>query len=222
MKWVKWLLLVIFVVLLISGVLNPVLAHLSDKNWLTGYLLQYGWIGHFSIALAALIFVGIGGPRQAISFIFGYLYGAVVGVAVAIAICSLAALANYMAARMVFAHSLAHHFPVRMHKFNQFASRAPFMKILTLRLLPVGSNLVTNLLSGSVGVPLPAFLCASVLGYFPQTLVFALIGGGIGSANHAMIYLSIGLSLLSFVLTALIYRDHLKHKLSKLNLENNA
>lgn len=222
MKWIKWVLVGLLAVLLFTGVLNPVIAHLSDKNWLTQYLAHHGWLGHALVAIAAMIFVGVGGPRQAISFMFGYIYGAFIGIFVALAVCLVAALGNYVAARMVFSHVLARRFPVRMHKFNQFASRAPFMKILTLRLLPVGSNLVTNLLSGSVSVPLPAFLCASVLGYFPQTLVFALIGGGINAANHSMIYLSIGLSLLSFVLTGLIYRDHLKHKLSKLNLESNA
>lgn len=221
MKWLKWVLVALLVALLLTGGLNPILEHLSDKNWLSQYLQHHGWTGHALVAIAAMLFVGLGGPRQAVAFMFGYIYGVTVGLVIAIGVCLMAALGNYLAARVVFAHVLARRFPLRMHKFNQFASRAPFMKILTLRLLPVGSNLVTNLLSGSVGVPLTAFLGASVLGYFPQTLVFALVGGGINAANQSMIYLSVGLSLLSFVLTGLIYRDHLKHKLSKLNVESN-
>ncbi|MEL0637296.1 VTT domain-containing protein [Marinomonas sp. TI.3.20] len=219
MKWVKLALLCAFAGLLFSGVLNPILGNLSDKNWLSMYLAKNGYLGQSLIALSAFFLVAIGGPKQVVAFLFGYLYGYVLGTFVTLLICLLAALVNYMAARMLLAHTLARYFPVRMNKFNQFASRAPFMKILMLRLLPVGSNLVTNLLSGSVGVPLLAFISASLIGYFPQTLIFTLVGHGINGANHAMIYLSVGLAVLSFILTALIYRDHLKHKLSTLHVE---
>ncbi|REG86570.1 TVP38/TMEM64 family protein [Marinomonas pollencensis] len=222
MKWVKLALGCLFAGLLFSGVLNPILAHLSDKNWLSSYLAGQGYQGYLWVALAAFVLVTAGGPKQVVAFLFGYLYGAWLGTLATLLLCLTAALANYLMARVLLSHTLAHYFPRRMNKFNQFASRAPFMKILMLRLLPVGSNLVTNLLSGSVGVPLWAFISASVLGYLPQTVIFALVGHGINGANHAMIYTSVGLSLLSFVLTALIYRDHLKYKLSTLQVEGKA
>lgn len=222
MKWVKLALLCLFAGLLFSGVLNPILVHLSDKNWLSGYLAEKGYIGHSLIIVASLFLVAIGGPKQIVAFLFGYLYGPYLGTSVTLAICLVAALLNYMTAKMVLAHTLGRYFPIRMNKFNQFASRAPFMKILMLRLLPVGSNLVTNLLSGSVGVPLWAFISASLIGYLPQTVIFALVGYGINGADHVMIYMSIGFAVLSFILTALIYRDHLKHKLSTLNVEGKA
>jgi len=222
MKWVKLALVCVFAGLLFSGVLNPILAHISDKNWLSGYLTDKGYVGYSLIVLASFALVAAGGPKQVVAFVFGYVYGPIVGTLVTLLVCLVAALANYMVARVLLTHTLARFFPLRMNKFNQFASRAPFMKILMLRLLPVGSNLVTNLLSGSVGVPVWAFITASAIGYLPQTLIFALVGHGINGADHAMIYTSIGLSLLSFILTALIYRDHLKHKLSTLQVEGKA
>lgn len=222
MRWVKLAIACLFAVLIFSGILNPILSHISDKNWLTHYVTETGLQGHISVLLAALVFVSIGGPRQVTAFMFGYLYGPYFGILVTLIVCVIAAAINYMVARMVLAKTLSHYFPYRMQKFSAFVSRATFMKVLMIRLLPVGSNLVTNLLSGSVGVPLSAFLVASFIGYFPQTLIFALIGFGINGANHGAIYLSVGLSIVSFILTGLIYRDHLKQKMSALNMESKA
>jgi uncharacterized membrane protein YdjX (TVP38/TMEM64 family) len=50
---------------------------------------------------------------------------------------------------------------------------------LALRLLPVGNNLALNLLAGMSGIPAVAFLVASLLGYVPQTVIFALLGKGV-------------------------------------------
>ncbi len=219
MKWIALAVLCLFVVLMNSEVGDQVLPHLSDRNWLSDYLLVNGYLGHTYIAVAALFFIGVGGPKQVIALLFGYLYGPYLGVLSTLLTCVTAALANYMAARVIFARTLARVFPQRMSKFNQYAGRAPFMKILALRLLPVGNNLVTNLLSGSVGVPLAAFLFASVLGYLPQVFIFCMIGFGVNDVNHAVIYISLGVALCSCILTALIYRDHLKFNLTALNIE---
>lgn len=106
-----------------------------------------------------------------------------------------------------------------MTRFNSFASRKPFYKILLLRLFPIGNNVVTNVLSGSVRVPFFAFISASLLGYLPQIIIFALMGAGIHSSSNTMIYLSVFFGIVSAVLTGFLYRDHIKSRVELLNME---
>ncbi|MDW2078478.1 DedA family protein, partial [Vibrio sp. 1863] len=80
-------------------------------------------------------------------------------------------------------------------------------------------NVVTNVLSGSVRVPFFAFISASLLGYLPQIIIFALMGAGIHSSSNTMIYLSIFFGIVSAVLTGFLYRDHIKSRVELLNME---
>ena len=50
---------------------------------------------------------------------------------------------------------------------------------LLIRLLPVGNNFATSLAAGVSRVPARPFLLGSLLGYMPQTMVFALAGSGV-------------------------------------------
>ena len=67
----------------------------------------------------------------------------------------------------------------RVARLDRFLMANAFRATLTIRLLPVGSNIAMNLLAGVSGVAAAPFLLASVLGYVPQTVVFALLGGGV-------------------------------------------
>ncbi len=58
-------------------------------------------------------------------------------------------------------------------------SRQPFLSILTLRLLPVGSALLLNLLGGVSGIGVLPFAAATVLGGLPQNVVAVLLGAGV-------------------------------------------
>jgi uncharacterized membrane protein YdjX (TVP38/TMEM64 family) len=71
---------------------------------------------------------------------------------------------------------------------------------LTLRLLPVGNNLLLNLLAGVSGLRVWPFLTASLIGYLPQTAIFALTGSG----THVDHGLQIALAAALFALSALL------------------
>lgn len=222
MKWLKVTLIISLLVAIATSLDSPIMTHLTDSPWLVNYLNNQGLKGHLTLLTIGSVFLFLGGPRQAISLLFGFLYGLLPGVSLTIFVCLIAATANYFTASILLHGFLAKRFPRRMEKFKHFAQRRPFMKILMLRLLPVGSNLVTNFFSGCVGVPFWSFLGASALGYLPQTIIFALVGGGINSASPFMIYLSIILGLISLALTSVIYRDHTKAKMEQLKLESSS
>ncbi|MDQ5882399.1 MAG: hypothetical protein QG616_2231, partial [Pseudomonadota bacterium] len=98
-------------------------------------------------------------------------------------------------------------------RFDAFIHDHPFSMTLLIRLLPVGSNVLTNLAAGISSIRPVPFLSASFVGYLPQTLVFALVGSGINVAATLKVGMAIVLFLISGVLGAYLYHRH-RHGLS--------
>lgn len=94
----------------------------------------------------------------------------------------------------------------RLDRLDRFLSARTFTATLTLRLLPLGSNIALNLLAGVSGVAAGPFLLASVLGYIPQTAVFALLGGGVRVSQGVQISLAAALFAISIGLGVLLLR----------------
>ena len=95
---------------------------------------------------------------------------------------------------------MAARFGERVRRIEDFLAANPFSMTLLIRLLPVGNNFATCLAAGVTRVPAPPFLLGSLLGYVPQTLVFALAGSGIETGAG----LRIGLAVLLFVVAGII------------------
>jgi uncharacterized membrane protein YdjX (TVP38/TMEM64 family) len=134
----------------------------------------------------ALLLVGAGGammaaglPRQVLALTGGYGCGAPAGMAVALLGQMLGALLDYGAARFLAA-GLVQRLLARpsARRTYRFLAAHPFTATLTLRLLPVGSNVTLNVLAGASHLRAVPFFAASLLGFLPQTIVFALLGSG--------------------------------------------
>jgi uncharacterized membrane protein YdjX (TVP38/TMEM64 family) len=96
----------------------------------------------------------------------------------------------------------------RLARLDAFLAANPFGATLTLRLLPVGSNIVLNLLAGVSGVAAGPFVLASAIGYVPQTVVFTLLGGGVRVGQGVQLVLGIALFAASALLGLLLMRRH--------------
>ena len=83
-----------------------------------------------------------------------------------------------------------------------------FAKVVALRLQPLGTNLATNLAAGALGVRLGPFVAASCVGYAPQTLVFALAGGGIADGSRLQTIVAAVLFVVSLALGAVLVGRH--------------
>ncbi|EHH1078739.1 VTT domain-containing protein, partial [Vibrio parahaemolyticus] len=140
----------------------------------------------------------------------GFAFGSVLGIVFCLVITLSSALCCYALACFLFKPILTRRFGQSLIRFQQFIGSAPFTKILIIRLFPIGNNLMTNLLSGIVSVPLKAFATASLIGYLPQTVIFVLAGSGIASANEWQIIISIGLGVISMILTGVLYQKYIK------------
>ncbi len=149
-----------------------------------------------SLGGAALL-VGAGGamvaaglPRQVLAFAGGYAFGAIPGAGLSLLGQLLGCVLDYIAARSLGAglvrHLLARPTGQRVHRL---LAAHPFTATLTLRLLPISSNVMLNVLAGAARLGPTAFFSATLLGYLPQTIVFALLGSGtqVGRAAQLVI-----------------------------------
>jgi uncharacterized membrane protein YdjX (TVP38/TMEM64 family) len=137
------------------------------------------FLGGFELVVAGGALTACGVPRQAVAFAAGYAFGAWRGGILAMAAQMLGACADFWWARAVAREWAVRRLRGRFARLDLTLATRPFSATLTLRLLPVGNNLLLNLLAGVSGLRAWPFLAASFLGYLPQTAVFALAGSGV-------------------------------------------
>ena len=160
----------------------------------------------FLLCGAALTAIGM--SRQAVALVGGYLFGTIVGTLFAL-IATLAgcALAHGAAVRLGRV-GLERRWPAAAARLTSWTRDDVFAKVLALRLFPLGSNLATNLGAGVTGVPIGPFLIASLVGFLPQTLVFALAGHGVGEARAAPVALGAALLIVTAALATVLVSRH--------------
>jgi uncharacterized membrane protein YdjX (TVP38/TMEM64 family) len=165
--------------LIAAAALPMVPAHLAD-------LAPSGRSAGGFVALAALA-CAVGGPRQAAAFAGGYAFGFCYGAALAWVATGLACAGDFFWAREVGRGWARRRLRGRLARADRFIAAHPFSATLALRLLPVGNNLALNLVAGVSAVRALPFLAASLLGYLPQTAIFALLGQGVHVGRAAQI-----------------------------------
>lgn len=210
----KITLLLLILIGVIYEIDNPLWQHIADHRWMATYIHQGGWLATVGVLIFGAVFTGMGGPRQLMAAMFGYVFGAFLGIAASLFCSLVGASCAYMLARFVLQRGLRKRFASKLDKFSRLVDYQPFVKILVLRLLPVGSNVITNLLSGTIRVRFLPFICGSGLGYLPQTIIFALAGSGVGKANQYQLSIGIALAMISIVLSGWLYKSHLQHQVS--------
>jgi len=164
-----------------------------------------GWMnGRTAFFVLSMAFTAVGGPRQAVAFFAAYFFGMGEGFAVALFATLLGSLVA-LGAGATFREEARRFIRGKLDIAMQMWGSNAFMITLLIRLLPVGSNLVTNIAAGALGIPVLAFLAGTAAGYVPQTLVFALMGSGVNLGSSTQIGLSIVLFVASVVIGVRIY-----------------
>ncbi|GAB3033060.1 TVP38/TMEM64 family protein [Bowmanella dokdonensis] len=176
---------------------------------LAGYL-QGPWYqqGLIFVSLFALL-TSVGLPRQIPAFAAGFFYGVLPGLGISTLAVLLGAALTLLYTRLPLISRL--HLKQTSHPMLALLYRFPFRATLAIRLFPVGNNLAMNLLAGFARLPVRPFLLASLLGYLPQMLIFALSGAGLMLDTRWQILLALALMLLSSWLGLAVYRRTRRH-----------
>lgn len=169
-----------------------------------------GQRGPLAFMAAAIAACAVGVPRQVVAYSGGLAFGFWPGAALAMLAEALGCAANFFWARWIArawaARWLERAGTGRLNRLSRFLIANTFVATLTLRLLPVGNNLLLNLLAGVSSVAAGPFLLASVLGYVPQTAVFALLGGGVRLSQGTQMAVAVALFAVSVALGVLLLR----------------
>ncbi|MBI3432913.1 MAG: VTT domain-containing protein [Hydrogenophilales bacterium] len=177
-----------------------------NQAWIDARVRGHGINGALLFLLMGGLFTAIGLPRQIIAFLGGYAFSIGLGTLLGVLAALLGSMLSFSYARLFGKGLLRTRLGERAGRFDHFIHDHPFTMTVLVRLLPVGNNLLTNLVAGISSIRPAYFFFGSLLGYLPQTLVFALVGSGVQIAPALKLALAIGLFLISGALGAWLYR----------------
>ncbi|NQZ22456.1 MAG: VTT domain-containing protein [Colwellia sp.] len=176
----------------------------SLQLWLQGFIPQ-NTLGFF-IALAILsLLTGIGLPRQVAAFSGGYVFGTLYGTLLATSAATLGCLITLYIAKTFFRQRVLSTYPAKLNHVTHFFEKHTFSKALIIRLLPAGSNFLTNVLAGIANVKVAPYVTGTCIGFVPQMLIFSLLGAGVKVGEQQQIILSICLFGIALVFGYLLY-----------------
>jgi uncharacterized membrane protein YdjX (TVP38/TMEM64 family) len=185
-------------------------AAMLDVHWVDAEIRGRGISGEVVFLALGSIAIAIGLPRQAVCFLAGYAFGLGGGVLWSSLASILGCVACFLYARLLGRDLVMHRFAGRVRRVDDFLSEHPMTMTVLIRFLPVGSNLLTNLVAGVSSVRPWPFFAGTLIGYLPQTVVFVLLGSGIAVDPLMRTSLSVLLFLASALLGAVLYR-RLRH-----------
>ncbi len=184
--------------------LNDVL----HKEWIDLHVKGRGIAGIALLIGITALATAVGCPRQIPSFLAGYALGTALGGVSALAGTAAGAALTYGYGRIFGARAVDGMLGKRFKKARDFLVAEPFRATLVIRLLPIGSNVLTSLAAGAMKIPAMRFLAGSTIGFIPQTLIFALVGKGFRVDPLWRVGIGILLLVVSAWLSQRLYRRY--------------
>jgi len=182
------------------------LGNVLSNDWIDTHIKGQGLTGEFLFLGLVALATGVGLPRQVVSGLAGYAFGLTLGTALALLGTILGCIGAFYYARLLARAPLQKKFSGRVRRLDDFLHDHTFSMSLLIRILPLGSNVATNLAAGVSSIRATPFFTGSALGYFPQTLVFTLLGSGVTVDPALRISLSVILFVASGLLGVYLYR----------------
>lgn len=174
---------------------------LKNTQWFNEHVLGSGPLSVLIFLGVGALFTAVGLPRQMVGFLGGFAFGVVSGTVLSTIGsglgCAMASAYSRWGGREFVERKLGR----RVERMDRFLRHEPFNTALAIRLFPLGSNLITNLAAGVSSIPLMPFILGSTIGYIPQNFIFALFGAGMNRESTTGVALSVGMSLILFVVS---------------------
>lgn len=204
--WLRGVFLILSLALISYMLKQLGLDHLFERPWIDANVRGNGAHGYIIFLAAGALITAVGLPRQVVAFFGGYAFGAWMGLFLAALATLFGCVLTFYYARLFGRRLVRRMFPTKLQRFDRFVEGHAFSMTLLVRLVPVGSNLVTNLIAGVSSIGKPGFFAGSFLGYLPQTLVFALLGSGLTVDSDWRVAFSAVLLVISSLTGIHLYR----------------
>lgn len=189
-----------------------------DQAWVDCQVKNQGTTGILYFILLCMFTTACGLPRQLAAFLGGYAFGVLNGTLLATFGTTLGCILSFYFARLLARSIVRKKFPKKVSGIDRFLHDHAFTKTIIIRLLPIGSNLITNLVVGVTHAKGSHFIAGSFIGYLPQMIIFAIAGSGVEVLSFWKIGLSIALFIVSSLLSARLYRQYKMDKQTRESL----
>lgn len=206
--------------LLEKGMHTEIPPTISDKLtlWIAELVERLTWhkakdtlyVNVFLFFIVLSLATSIGLPRQIAALVAGMNLGVMVGVVTATLATTLGCLITFAVSRYLFSEKLTRKYPDKLAKLSVFLSEQTFLKALVIRILPLGSNFLTNIIAGVTKVSMPAYVSGSFVGFIPQMIIFSLAGSGLRLGAKNELVISVALFIVALLLSAYIIKKHRK------------
>ena len=216
--------------LLLSGVLTLGFVSLHWQWWgafteldlLDRLFRQHRAIAWPVFALIGILYTALGGPRQVLAFTCGWLMGGVPGAVLSTLLTGCGAMLAIFCVRHIGTTWIQARYGERVALIGRLLAQDTWLWICTVRLMPVGSNLATNIAVGLTRLSTPAVFWGSLLGYLPQMLLFSFAGAGLALHDTQQLWLSLLTLALSTLLVLYLYHHGFKQRLQEVRRQTHA
>lgn len=176
---------------------------------------------HWAIAwpvffIVGIVYTALGGPRQVLAFACGYLMGGLPGALLSTLLTGFGALLVIYWVRNIASDWMLRRHAEHVAFIRQLLADDTWLWICTVRLMPVGSNLATNIAVALGRLNTPAVFWGSLLGYLPQMLLFSFAGAGLALQDEQQIWISLLMLVLSTALVLYLYHHGFKQRLQRI------
>lgn len=179
-----------------------------SPSWIDAEVRGHGLRGSLLFVASGAMATAVGVPRQLVSFLGGYAFGFVNGTLLAAAATLIGCILTFSFSRLVARTFVRRRFEGRIRRMEEVLQSAPVSMTLMIRLLPMGSNMITSLVAGLSRVPALPFVAGSLIGYVPQTAIFALVGSGVNVDSVVRVCTGAGLFLISGIIGMRLARTY--------------
>ena len=210
--------------------LNLFIKEINLSQWISILVDKVTWQGEtpqtfiqqlvniFILFMLLAVATSCGLPRQIAALVAGINLGAFFGAVVATLAATLGCFITFSIARYAFSQKINKKYPVAITKLSDFISEQTFIKAFIIRILPIGSNFLTNIIAGVTQVSSKAFIGGSFVGFIPQMVIFSLAGSGIRLGAQNEMIASIVLFIIALLLSSYLIRKRNRQKKDDVNI----
>ena len=183
-------------------------------------LLRRLFAQHWAVAwptfvIGAMVYTALGGPRQVLALSCGILFGGLNGALLSTLLTGLGALLTMVAVQRLSLVWVRQRYAGKIAMVKAVLGEDTWIWVCVIRLMPVGSNLVTNIAAALSDLRLVSVFFGSLLGYLPQMLVFSFAGAGFALRDGSKLWFSLAALVVSTALGLYLYHHGFKQRLRR-------
>lgn len=171
-------------------------------------LTPSGITGMLFLYLVLSLLTSIALPRQIAAFICGYSFGFVNGTVIATLAATTGCFITLIVARKCLTTWVEKQWPSQQKKVLSFLTDKLFYKAIVIRILPIGSNFLCNIIVGACRISAKPYLLGSLIGFIPQMIIFSLAGAGVKLGSQVHLITSFILFIIATIMSIWLYKTN--------------